>query len=334
MATPISFSSEVPGAGIHSEAADGPRLPLALAAAAKPRGEQGKASQSLEMALRSDAATVSAEMDGQGLSVSKTPTTSNGVNSRRYVSFHTNEKEVREYTPPSISVGSIETLERPRRCCLIQLCLELAESVRERPREEEEMFHDDFDAATAEWQHSRTAFDGYLWKLGSSRRDEDWSDVTCWRRRQFYLQRQEDRLALMYTSEKENGVLQVSCMLASRDARGKPKTAATVQALRGVSSKALQEDEKQRTVGDLRIYDTAIGQKRYDYDYERDLPAEFHPFDIQWFNDEGKPERIVLSGGNQRTSERWVSALTKALQHMARIHQRPLGGEQRPRRRP
>merc|ERR1719343_193456 len=148
-----------------------------------------------------------------------------------------------------------------------------------------------------------------------------------WRRRQFYLQRKPDKLALMYTSEKEDGVLQVSCLLASTGANGEAATTATVQLLPVQQVNAMTEETKNRVVNDLQAYDTAFGQKRFDYDYERDLPTHFHPFLIEWTNEEGKAEQIVLSGGNQRMSQHWEQAISRALQQMKRSQQRRKGSQ-------
>lgn len=261
-------------------------------------------------------------------------TNSAGVDSQglRRVSFHQgkDEVEVREFTPMSRE----EVNGVPRKCCLVALCYELCEVLRDRPRDEPEEVEDEaFDASTADWKHSRTAYDGYLWKLNSDKHEEDMGNVMSWRRRQFYLQRNHDKLALMYTSEKENGVLQVSCLLATAEGAGGHlqenakevavgEVSAKVQLLKVQPCTPMTEEIKNRVVNDLQTYDTAFGQKRFDYDYERDLPTQFHPFLIESTGGDGITHQIVLSGGNQRMSQRWEQAISRALMQMKRSQQR------------
>jgi len=243
---------------------------------------------------------------------------------KRIVTFHPGkEMEVREFVTLSSRVSSmapsqIICQQEEERCCLIQWCMDLCDRLRGQPQEEDDMLDEESTETNGfDLMRSRTTYDGYLWKLGSSRRGDDWGNLLSWRRRQFYLTRDKEALALMYNSEKENGVLQISCMLASKDSLGNPNEAAKVRWLDRTLVKPMEDDIKERVISDLQFYDTAINQMRVAYDYSRDVPTEIHPFAIEWFNEDGESEQIILTGGNERTSKRWMFALTKSLQQIA-----------------
>jgi len=238
--------------------------------------------------------------------------------------------EVREFS--TISKES----PPPARCCLMEFFHQLCGALRDSPQSsdkdeakaeggKEEAQDEAFDKDTIGWKHSRTAYDGYLWKLNANNNTEDeMADILSWRRRQFYLQRNQDKLALMYTSEKENGQVQVSCLLSS------VTTSATIETLKPCTVTPTTEEQKKRVVSDLETYDTAFGQKRFDYDYSRDLPTEFNPFLIVSTNEDGTSEQIVLSGGNARMSSRWEQAIGRALQQVKRQQKRAPGQPNHP----
>merc|ERR1711870_44131 len=63
-------------------------------------------------------------------------------------------------------------------------------------------------------EEAHTWMEVTLWKLNSSADLEaDGPDILSWRRRLFYLQEYDNKLAMMYTSEKENGSLHLGCMV-------------------------------------------------------------------------------------------------------------------------
>merc|ERR1712083_809201 len=89
-----------------------------------------------------------------------------------------------------------------------------------------------------------------LWKLNSTCDvSKDGRRILNWRRRYFYLQEYESRLALMYTSEKENGSLHLGCIVSEK---GVDKT--TRKILPKVELEPVDENRKEKLILSMKEY--------------------------------------------------------------------------------
>merc|ERR1712032_1368497 len=115
-------------------------------------------------------------------------------------------------------------------------------------------------------------------------------NILNWRRRYFYLQEYGDQLALMYTSEKNNGTLHLGCIVSAGG-----KDLSTRTALPGVKLGPIAKDDKKKLILAMKEYDLAFSCEQSKDFYEDTVPQELFPFAIEWETKRGKKKRMVLA---------------------------------------
>jgi hypothetical protein len=225
--------------------------------------------------------------------------------------------EVRIYNPSADNVHD----SSGNRCFLIRWCADLVNMLRDR-REDRQ---DDFDALDfSDLTHGRTVYEGNLWKLNTGvGAEEALRDVRQWRRRQFFLQKTQNKLTMLYTSEKENGAFQHACNLASKiETSTDLQKVGKVQSWKVVSVEALDDKSRNKVLNDLATYDTAFGVRKEPHEYEREIPTQMHPFIVDWIDDDNEKKQLVLAGSSARITERWIQAIERSIKQLQRDLQR------------
>lgn len=130
-----------------------------------------------------------------------------------------------------------------------------------------------------------------LWKLNSNvDLDVGGKKILNWRRRYFYLQEYESRLALTYTSEKENGSLHLGCIISERGVSLTER-----QVLPRVTLDAMDKDSKAKLMLSMKEYDLAFSCEQTRDFYEDTCPQELFPFRVDWSDRKGKKRHMVLA---------------------------------------
>lgn len=150
---------------------------------------------------------------------------------------------------------------------------------------------------------------GYLWKLNSSADQgrKGLARMDSWRRRLFFLKESQGKLALTYISEKENGVMQLACILSGRAA------AATVSAVPPVDLDPIPAQELRGICVQLHQYDLAFAENMVcsESEYEDQVPRKFYAFSIKWTDASNIERKLVLSSPSEGEALSWWYAIEK-----------------------
>lgn len=168
------------------------------------------------------------------------------------------------------------------------------------------------DSDELEVEEAHTWMEVTLWKLNSSADLEvDGVDILSWRRRLFYLQEYDNKLALMYTSEKENGSLHLGCLIYHQAAGLAERTVLPTTSLQPIS-----DETKETVIMSMREYDIAFSAKQNRDFYLDVMPQQLHPFSITWTDENGKQDKIILASVNAKVPNHLVESMASITQIM------------------
>lgn len=157
--------------------------------------------------------------------------------------------------------------------------------------------------------HSHTWMQVPLWKMNS---DVDFdtgaADILNWRYRHFVMQECKSQLAMMYTSEKDNGSLHLGCVLY-KDGEVVPWEIA-----RKVTLNESDEDTQAKVIRSMEEYDIAFSTRQHKAYYTTMVPAFLYPLKITWSDKMGVERQLVLASGDPQVASQLLAAFKKVTQ--------------------
>lgn len=164
----------------------------------------------------------------------------------------------------------------------------------------------------------RTQMHGYLWKLNNEATVEDMACLQNWRRRLFFLQKKKTRICLSYISEKENGCMQMACLLSRSGWNhfGRTSTrsnvttmprAAMVSAPPPLEVEAATEDTKRKVCDAMHSYDLAFADGAWPIEeYTQLIPRQLFVIEVKWTDDHGDKQTTTLGSTSERADRKSV----------------------------
>jgi hypothetical protein len=151
---------------------------------------------------------------------------------------------------------------------------------------------------------------GYLWKLNSDADDteECLRLIKNWRRRLFFLKESKGKQAMTYISEKENGVMQLACILTGRN------TTATVSAVPPVQLDDIDDSSRRALQVAMHTYDLAFAENMVcptEADYADQVPRRFYAFSVKWKDATNVERTLTLASPSEGEALSWWYALEK-----------------------
>lgn len=153
---------------------------------------------------------------------------------------------------------------------------------------------------------------GNLWKLNTGATDVD-QNITNWRRRMFYLQRQDDMLALFYKSEKDNGKLTLAAVVHREDGQ-QAVLKMLDHAKEGFYLEKPSDEHFNKVCLDLFAYETSLGAKKDGpQSFKGQVPSVFYRFQVNGFDKDGEERVLILAAEKEKTRNTWFSLTDAAL---------------------
>mmetsp|Transcript_18827 Transcript_18827/g.35306 ORF Transcript_18827/g.35306 Transcript_18827/m.35306 type:complete len:258 (+) Transcript_18827:34-807(+) len=154
---------------------------------------------------------------------------------------------------------------------------------------------------------------GHLWKLcaGIECTPENLSKIESWRRRLFMVEETTSGLALVYMSEKSDGLLLEAALLRGSKKGGKQPTKylEKLEELPNVTMEEASHEDQYRMMSSLKQYEIAffggLGLS------VKALPETLHPIDLVWKSEDGEVQRLVLATAQASDRRSWIANLNR-----------------------
>lgn len=163
--------------------------------------------------------------------------------------------------------------------------------------------------------NARPLKDGTCWKLNSGVDlgcTKNLADLQNWRRRRFFMQRSEGKLALLYISEKDDGTMQLGCILDDL----KVKQPAAIQEMPIIQMTPLDTYVKMEIARNLHEYDLAFAEKEKYYTneaYVEDIPESLYPVEIKWKDSSKQQQVVCIAFDTVKERKVWLNSMRMAM---------------------
>lgn len=163
--------------------------------------------------------------------------------------------------------------------------------------------------------NARPLKDGLCWKLNSGVDlgcTKNLADLQNWRRRRFFMQRSDYKLALLYISEKDDGMMQLGCILDDL----KVKQPAAIQEMPTIQMTMLEEDIQMQIATNLHEYDICFAEREKYYtnqEYLEDIPEALHPVAISWKDSSKEQQSLCIAFDDVKDRKVWLNSMKMAM---------------------
>mmetsp|Transcript_40472 Transcript_40472/g.72534 ORF Transcript_40472/g.72534 Transcript_40472/m.72534 type:complete len:279 (-) Transcript_40472:94-930(-) len=211
------------------------------------------------------------------------------------------EYEVGSFVSAAVSTGSrksqLQTAPSRRCSCCYKVMSAMRGCLLRAPREREEVV---------------TLMRGYFWKLnnGVDLSAKTLSSLTNWRRRIFCLQKKAGTTVITYLSEKENGVLQLACVVQGRTICSRALNC-SVTRLPRLQMQDLEATDREDLCDSMRQYDLAFSGKAMQNTYSSLVPESLQPLCFAW--PKSRVENTLVMAARPELMRSWEKVLQEAV---------------------
>ncbi|CAE7770926.1 unnamed protein product [Symbiodinium sp. CCMP2592] len=148
---------------------------------------------------------------------------------------------------------------------------------------------------------------GHMWKLNNNVEPtaQNLRQISSWRRRLFLIEDGEGGVAMMYLSEKEDGLMVPGAMLRGRK-KGTKSTAKLqkIEALPEVVLDPVADDMMYSTMNNIKQYEIAFfGGQGLNV---KTLPEKLYPMRLRWTDGAGKEQQIMVASPEDVSRKAWM----------------------------